>query len=309
MLSKLLEYLLEEELEEQNVLSAGGVAATSTGIALDATNFRPPPKRNLNEINTVYNGGLGMGFFDKSSNDMDAAQEDADMGENASKGRPDRGRDRADNKKRKFKKKKFQFRKSKQGYDATADTMWNYGDKPTGDIPATRIKYIAIINEPRGNLPKSLNESFHQKKKLTITCDRPLKTKSLETIVDFIKFCNGILKIEELPTMHLHTVKKPEMTTGMYKRDDNTMHVLLGKRLIVDVLRTIAHELTHRRQDETGLLAKHLANIDPVNEMGDIDTIYENEAYTLAGNIVKIFCRKYPKITKDELYQLNENKL
>ena len=98
------------------------------------------------------------------------------------------------------------------------------------------------------------------------------------------------------------------MTTGMYNRGEHMIHVLVGKRLLVDVLRTIAHELTHARQEETGLLDKHLANVDPMDEMGDIDTVYENEAYTLAGNIVKIFCRKYKRIPKDELYQLNENK-
>jgi len=94
----------------------------------------------------------------------------------------------------------------------------------------------------------------------------------------------------------------------MYNRGEHMIHVLVGKRLLVDVLRTIAHELTHARQEEAGLLDKHLANVDPMNEMGDIDTVYENEAYTLAGNIVKIFCRKYKRISKDDLYQLNENK-
>jgi hypothetical protein len=135
-----------------------------------------------------------------------------------------------------------------------------------------------------------------------------MKQESLNVFIDFLKFCNSILKMEDMPDIYLHTIKKPDMTTGMYNRGEHMIHVLVGKRLLVDVLRTIAHELTHARQEETGLLDKHLANVDPMDEMGDIDTIYENEAYTLAGNIVKIFCRKYKRIPKDELYQLNENK-
>ena len=145
------------------------------------------------------------------------------------------------------------------------------------------------------------------KRVLKVFCDKELNPTSLETIIDFIKFTNRILKIETLPIVHLHAVKKPEMTTGMYDRSNNHLHALVGKRLIVDVLRTLAHELTHRRQDETGSLDAQLENSDGLDEMADINTGYENEAYTMAGNIVKIFCRKYSKITRDQLYQLQES--
>jgi hypothetical protein len=296
-LRKLLEYLVQEELDEQNALAAGGVAATSTGLALNVRKFRPAGKkrkRRLTEINTVYGTNSPQSFADIESEDMDAAREDADLSQNddTKSPRKDSGRDRKDNRR----KKKFKFRKSEQGYNPVADTMWNYGDKPTGDTPATRVKYIA------------LEESVNLRKKQTVKVivDKQLQQKSFETIIDFIKFTNSILKLNNLPAIYLHTIKKPEMTTGMFNRQTNTLHVLVGKRLIVDVLRTIAHELTHAKQHEAGLLDIHLANIDFNNEMADIDTPYENEAYTLAGNIVKIFCRKYPKITKDELYQLNE---
>jgi len=151
-------------------------------------------------------------------------------------------------------------------------------------------------------------EPAKTKRILKVICDKELNKTSLETVIDFIKFSNGILKIETLPVIHLHTIKKPDMTTGMYDRNNNHIHALVGKRLIVDVLRTLAHELTHRRQDETGSLDAQLADNDGLDEMGDINTGYENEAYTLAGNIVKIFCRKYSKITRDQLYQLQENK-
>lgn len=152
------------------------------------------------------------------------------------------------------------------------------------------------------------DETPKNKRVLKVICDKELNKTSLETVIDFIKFTNGILKIETLPVIHLHTIKKPDMTTGMYDRNHNHIHALVGKRLIVDVLRTLAHELTHRRQDETGSLETQLADSNGLDEMGDINTGYENEAYTLAGNIVKIFCRKYSKVTRDQLYQLQENK-
>lgn len=288
-LKKLLEYLLEEELEEQVAISTGGGALASSGAiaggsaasALNPADFHPPPKNKLEEVNTV-SGYFG---FSNSEGVTSLPEEDEDF-------------------ERPIKKaKRFKFRKSERGYNPTADTMWNYGDKPTGDIPAIRVKYTAL--EEQAN-PVKLKKAD----KVRIFQDKghPMKQESLTVFIDFLKFCNSILKLEDMPDIYLHTIKKPEMTTGMYNRGEHMIHVLVGKRLLVDVLRTIAHELTHARQEETGLLDKHLANVDPMNEMGDIDTIYENEAYTLAGNIVKIFCRKYKKISKDDLYQLNENK-
>jgi hypothetical protein len=308
-LKKLLEYLLEEELEEQVAISTGGGAVASSGAiaggsassAMDPANFSPPPKNKLNEINLVYNGA-GLSFSDISNNNMDASQDQGDLtGENDDTKNPSK------NRVKKSLKRKFNYRKSDRGYNPVEDTMWNYGDKPiyrdgkAGTLPANKVKYIAL--EEVVSLDKT-------PKKVKIYQDKghPVSQQSLNVLIDFLKFCNSILKLENMPDIYLHMIKKPEMTTGMYNRGDHIIHVLFGKRLLVDVMRTIAHELTHARQEETGLLDKHLANVDPMNEMGDIDTIYENEAYTLAGNIVKIFCRKYKRIPKDELYELNENK-
>lgn len=286
-LRKLLEYLLaEEELEEQNVLGAGNVAGTSAAPGFTG-GFRTPPESNLNEVNTVAGTTYIVGQVDSSN--VSLSENDGEVGEDTE--RP----------LRKKKKKKFNFKKTKQGYNPTYDTMWNYGDKPTGKLPINKVKYVAL--EEQVSLKKKAD-------RVRIFQDKghPMKQESLNVLIDFIKFCNSILKMEDMPDIYLHTIKKPDMTTGMYSRGEHMIHVLVGKRLLVDVLRTIAHELTHARQEETGLLDIHLANVDPMDEMGDIDTPYENEAYTLAGNIVKIFCRKYRRIPKDELYQLNENK-
>lgn len=266
-LKKLLEYLIEEELEEQNALGGGAIAGFTAPLS---GKFKPAGKRkkkkSLEEINSY---GATTGYSEGLSSETEEESGD-----------PER---------------KSPHNKKNKNKSVNVVVMWS-GSSAPGTLPQATYKALE-----ENHIPTT-------KKKLKIVCDKELNPKSYETIIDFIKFCNRILKIEDMPTMHLHMVKKPEMTTGMYNRSNNTMHILVGKRLIVDVLRTIAHELTHRRQDETGLLDKHLANVDPMDEMGDIDTIYENEAYTLAGNIVKIFCRKYPKISKDELYQLNESK-
>lgn len=182
------------------------------------------------------------------------------------------------------------------------------GSSAAAGVAGMSINLKNFKPTPKIVLEEEDGEPSKPKRVLKVICDKELDKTSLETVIDFIKFTNGILKIETLPEIHLHTIKKPEMTTGMYDRNKNHIHALVGKRLIVDVLRTLAHELTHRRQDETGSLDAQLAENDGTDEMGDIDTGYENEAYTLAGNIVKIFCRKYSKLTREQLYQLQESK-
>lgn len=154
----------------------------------------------------------------------------------------------------------------------------------------------------------SLQENVAPRKKAKIICDKDLNKNSVEVIKDFVKFCDKYLDISNFPTINLYSVKKPNMTTGAYDMNTNTISCLVGRRLIVDVLRTLAHELAHRKQHERGDLNVQLAEIDPMDEMGDIDTAFENEAYTLAGNLVKIYCRKQKVLSKDELYALNENK-
>jgi len=281
-LKKLLEYLLEDELEEQVAISTGGGGMVSTGAIAGFTaplsgKFKPAGKRKKKSLEEINSYGATIGY----SEGLSSEEEDVDSDDPSDpEGKNLKGP---------------QHHKNRNSKNINVAVMWS-GSSTPGSLPKATYKALE-----ENHIPVT-------KKKLKIVCDKELNPKSYETIIDFIKFCNRILKIEDMPTMHLHMIKKPEMTTGMYNRSNNTMHILVGKRLIVDVLRTIAHELTHRRQDETGLLDKHLENVDPMNEMGDIDTIYENEAYTLAGNIVKIFCRKYKKIPKDELYQLNENK-
>lgn len=142
--------------------------------------------------------------------------------------------------------------------------------------------------------------------KISIYSEKKLSPETKEVIKDFIRFVQAGLKIKEFPKIYLHLTKKPDMTTGSYKLDDNSIHCLVGHRLTLDVLRSLAHELTHRKQHESGSLEDELAKIDPMDEMGDINTPHENEAYTKAGNMVKVWARKQNILPKEKLYQLYE---
>jgi hypothetical protein len=124
-------------------------------------------------------------------------------------------------------------------------------------------------------------------------------TPSDEQILkDFIKFCTAELKIKHMPRVKLR--RDPQWpvvhkTFGRYIDDANTLEVAFGQRHIMDVLRTVAHELTHKRQHERAAV--------PV-DAGETGSPYENEANARAGVLMRDYGRLHP-----ELFDASETKL
>jgi len=69
-------------------------------------------------------------------------------------------------------------------------------------------------------------------------------------------------------------------TTASYVPSENSNHINCKKRSLVDILRSIAHELTHNRQREIG---KILPDVPVQNISGEI----ENESDSVAGVLIK----------------------
>ena len=111
-----------------------------------------------------------------------------------------------------------------------------------------------------------------------------ISTKQFENIVHtFLPFVKKELKIKELPKIHF--VNKPNFAKkiaafGQIK--DNRIVIDIAGRQTMDILRTVAHELTHYRQ--------HLRGINGNSHAGSFT---ENEANKLAGTIVRKFGEKH----------------
>jgi len=122
-----------------------------------------------------------------------------------------------------------------------------------------------------------------------------------QLIKNFIFFCKKKLDIQNLPNKITIFNKRNEetgMTTGGYDPETHDIMVLGGSRMLLDVLRSIAHELTHHKQNERGELIEMVAMYE-----SDIDTPYENEAYERAGNLIK----EWTRLIKDknpEIYSM-----
>jgi len=115
------------------------------------------------------------------------------------------------------------------------------------------------------------------------------KLSDEEILRDFIDFCFKELKLQSMPVVKLR--KDPEWsvrnkTFGRYIDDHNLLEVAWGQRHIMDVLRTVAHELTHRHQHERESVP---------TDAGETGSPYENEANARAGILMRDYARLHPE--------------
>jgi hypothetical protein len=111
-----------------------------------------------------------------------------------------------------------------------------------------------------------------------------------EVLKDFIDFCFKELKLEQMPIIKLR--RDPQWpvvhkTFGRYIDENHLLEVAFGQRHIMDVLRTVAHELTHTHQHERETV--------PSNA-GETGSPYENEANARAGVLMRDYGRLHPEL-------------
>lgn len=104
-------------------------------------------------------------------------------------------------------------------------------------------------------------------------------------ISDFVEFVSNKLRMDHLPKVKVSNdpnFAEQHKTFGIYFPEHSGFIVEIYERNIVDVLRTIAHEMTHHRQME----------VNSSKSRADL----EIEATAAAGMLVKIFCDQRPEL-------------
>jgi hypothetical protein len=110
----------------------------------------------------------------------------------------------------------------------------------------------------------------------------PAKFKHIST---FLKFCRDELDItNDIQVFLMRKENHLNITTGGYNPTDKCVYIIFEKRQVADVLRTIAHELVHQKQD----LQEKI-----VGDIPDIGGVIEDTANALAGRLVKMYVKKY----------------
>ena len=113
-----------------------------------------------------------------------------------------------------------------------------------------------------------------------------------EKLTEFTKFVVKRLEIKNPPTIAIMNKRDGLRTTASYdySKKNKVVKIYGGPRLAVDIMRSIAHELTHHKQWEDGKLK---------TKPPDIGGPIEDEANAKAGQFIKLFAKVDPTIYDD----------
>ena len=117
-----------------------------------------------------------------------------------------------------------------------------------------------------------------------------LEENETDIVSDFIDFATKALELQDIPEIEFtddEDVAKQMHSLGSYRPDTGKLLVVRGSRMTADILRTLAHELVHRKQAEL----KPLTQDD-----GATGSPIENEANAAAGVLLRQFGQYKPEI-------------
>ena len=112
------------------------------------------------------------------------------------------------------------------------------------------------------------------------------KKKVLDKFVLFVK---KQLELKTIPTIKIQNDREGLKTTANYDytKENKLIKVCAMNRALVDICRSIAHELVHHKQFEDGRL-----EVKPPDIGGEI----EDEANAKAGQFIKMYSKEDPTI-------------
>jgi hypothetical protein len=112
-----------------------------------------------------------------------------------------------------------------------------------------------------------------------------------DTIQRFMRSCGDFLGMEQVPELRLRQDPEWSRRNGTFGRytasPARRIELATAGRHIVDILRTLAHEMTHARQDEVMGLPDHA---------GETGSEYEDSANAMAGRIMRPWAESEPEM-------------
>ena len=106
----------------------------------------------------------------------------------------------------------------------------------------------------------------------------------------FYRSCVSKLELENPPRLRLETTpdwSRENGSFGQYDPETNTLILATAGRHVLDILRTMAHEMTHRQQDEKSPLPA---------DAGATGSPYEDQANAMAGRIMRDWAEEQPEM-------------
>jgi hypothetical protein len=176
-----------------------------------------------------------------------------------------------------------------KNHDIINDWIITYKKINTSDdtIKAYYKEVKELVDKYRNELSKLrlMNEGLERKTKLT--------ESETGTIGEFVKYAIKNLEIQKPPRnltfSYDNEAAKEKRSFGYFDPNANKIWVYCKNRNMADILRTLAHELVHRKQDEDGRISY---------ESGKTGSEIENEANAKAGVLLRDFGKQH-----EEIYQ------
>ncbi len=115
------------------------------------------------------------------------------------------------------------------------------------------------------------------------------KEKDVKVMAAFVNFAKKELGIDDGIKVALAYERTPDIKTTAYYNMSGFVKIYVKDRAIIDVCRSIAHELVHHKQNIEGRLS------DSVKD-GEDGSDIENEANAVAGVIIRKWGKLYPEL-------------
>ena len=157
---------------------------------------------------------------------------------------------------------------------------------------AARDRELSLREAPRKKFRYGFSEG-HQGSEDGVSPSTKMflsETDDEHVVQQFIQHTVSELGIDPLPNIKLHT--DPDWSThnhsfGRYDPDTHTLNVSMPNRHLLDVLRTVAHELVHCSQ--------HQQHGDMPDDAGETGSEWENDANARAGIIMRDWANTHPE--------------
>jgi len=109
---------------------------------------------------------------------------------------------------------------------------------------------------------------------------------------EFVKFVKKQLDLKSVPTIAIKSNRDGLKTTANYDytKENKVIKVYGKNRALVDIMRSVAHEMVHHKQFEQGRL-----EVQPPDIGGEI----EDEANSKAGQFIKMYAKEDSTIYDD----------
>jgi hypothetical protein len=120
--------------------------------------------------------------------------------------------------------------------------------------------------------------------KLYVDKNLNIEENKTKLLGEFCLFCAQNLPIEGEFKIYVVAEREPYhiTTTAAYMMQDQCCYIYGKNRAIPDIMRSIAHEMTHMMQDQIGLIK------GPIRDAGGF---HEDQANAKAGELIKLFVK------------------